>query len=411
MKTLTRGHFKAGFDSVRSTKLRSFWTMMGVIIGVTSVITVVSIGEGIKQQITNQINHFGENIITIRPAQLRTAADSGSNGLNLIAGLNVSAPLGDKDVKAVKKTKGVESSAPLSVTAAKVKGNYGLYNDGFVVGTSANLPGLIKQSLAYGTFFEEDDEDLNVAVLGQHAVDQMFDTDVPLGRSFTINGKEFIVRGIFSEFTPAPLSQQADFDKAIFIPFGSAKSVTNNTAPIYSILARPDKSEDSGKVAAQISSSLAKSHGSDNGFEVLTGDQNLSTSGTILDLLTRMVAGIAAISLLVGGIGIMNVMLVSVAERMHEIGIRKAVGATNRQIMNQFIVESSVLTLTGGIIGIIASLLINLGLRLTTDLKPVISWEIVVVATGVSLLIGIIFGTLPAVKAARKDPIEALRSE
>lgn len=411
MKSLTRGHFKAGLDSVRSTKLRSFWTMMGVIIGITSVITVVSIGEGIKQQISNQINHFGENIITIRPAQLKTAADSGSTGLNLIAGLNVAAPLTKRDIEAVKKTDGVNSSAPLSVAAGKVKGNYGLYKDGFVIGTSSSLPRLINQSLSYGVFFEEGDEELNVAVLGQHAIDEMFDTDVPLGRSFTINGEEFIVRGIFNEFASAPLSQQADFDKAIFIPQAAAQRITNNTAPVYTILAKPDKGENPEKVAGQISRSLEKSHSSNNGFEVLTGDENLSTSSTILDLLTRMVAGIAAISLLVGGIGIMNVMLVSVAERMHEIGIRKAVGATNRQIMNQFIVESSVLTLTGGVIGVILSLLINLGLRLTTDLKPVIGWEIVAIATGISLLIGIVFGTLPAVKAARKDPIEALRSE
>lgn len=411
MKSLTRGHLKAGLDSVRSTKLRSFWTMMGVIIGVTSVITVVSIGEGIKQQISGQINHFGDDLITVRPAQLRTTADSGSAGLNLIAGLNVTAPLNGRDATLVEKAKGVGSSAPLTIATGRVTGENGDYNDGFVIGTSADLPGLINQSLAYGAFFSEDDEEMNVAVLGQQAVDQMFDTDVPLGRSFTFHGEEFQVRGIFSEFPIVPLSQQADFDKAIFIPQPVAARLTKNTAPTYTILARPAAYQPVEKVAAEIRRTLDKAHGGQSGFDILSGEQNLSTSDTILDLLTRMIAGIAAISLLVGGIGIMNVMLVSVTERMHEIGIRKAVGATNRQILGQFMIESSILTLTGGVLGIILSLIINGGLRLATDLKPVISWQIVLIASGVSLLIGVVFGTLPAIKAARKDPIEALRAE
>ena len=141
--------------------------------------------------------------------------------------------------------------------------------------------------------------------------------------------------------------------------------------------------------------------------------QSQSVVGTngVLELLTRLIAGVAAISLLVGGIGIMNVMLVSVAERTHEIGIRKAVGATNRQILSQFMIESSTLSFTGGVIGITLAYLIDLSLRLATNLQPLISWQIVVVASGVSLLVGIIFGSVPALKAARKDPIEALRGE
>src|SRR6185437_6322582 len=146
-------------------------------------------------------------------------------------------------------------------------------------------------------------------------------------------------------------------------------------------------------------------------FEVLSGNQNLVASDTILDLLTRLIAGIAAISLLVGGIGIMDVMLVSVTERMHEIGIRKALGATNRQILSQFLIESTVLSLTGGLIGILISLLIDYLLRIFTTLTPEISWQAVVVATVVSFLVGITFGSIPALKAARKDPIDALRND
>ncbi|PIZ63888.1 hypothetical protein COY17_00020 [Candidatus Saccharibacteria bacterium CG_4_10_14_0_2_um_filter_52_9] len=412
MKSLTKGHLKAGLDSVRGAKLRSFWTMLGVIIGVTSVITIVAIGEGVKQQIGGQIHHFGKNVITVRPTQLHTTSASGSDGLNLVTGLNISTPLSAQDAQAVSKAKGVAASAPLTITPGTVRTeNNKSYDEGFVLGTTPDLPGLINQSLAYGIFLTADDEGTNVAVLGQNAVDKMFDTDVPLGRSFTFHGQQFIVRGIFNQFTSAPLSQQADFNNAIFIPNDVAETLTKQTAPTYAILARADNSDQTDKVAANIRQSLGNIHAGQNSFEVGTANQNLSTSDTILNLLTRLIAGIAAISLLVGGIGIMNVMLVSVAERMHEIGIRKAVGATNGQILSQFMIESSVLTLSGGVIGIALAFLVDLGLRLGTNLKPVISWQIVLLASGVSLLVGIVFGTVPALKAARKDPIDALRSE
>lgn len=409
MKSLTRGHFKAGYDSVRGAKLRSFWTMLGVIIGVSSVITIVAIGEGIKQQVGSQIHSFGKDLITVRPALLRTGADSGSEGINLIAGLNVSAPLTASDYVIVTKTRGVAASAPLTIATGTVKGDYGKYTKGFVIGTTGDLPGLVNQSLAYGSFISDEDEGVNAAVIGQGTVKAMFDENVPLGRSFTFHGERFIVRGIFNQFPSTTLSQQADYNNAIFIPNDVAQDLTNNTAPTYTILVRPNDASQTQAVADRIKRSLDKSHGGHSGFEVLVGSQNLSTSDTILSLLTRSIAGIAAISLLVGGIGIMNVMLVSVAERMHEIGIRKAVGATNRQIWSQFMIESTLLTLCGGLLGIGLAYLFNITLRLTTTLQPVITWQVVLIATTVSLLVGVVFGTVPAFKAARKDPIEALR--
>lgn len=409
MRTLTRGHIRAGLDSVRGAKVRSFWTMLGVIIGVASVITVVSIGEGIKGQIGGQLHHFGKNLITVRPAQVSTPSDS--KNLSFIAGSNLSVPLASRDITTIQYAKGVQASAPLTIVSGQVKGETGIYGDGFVVGTSPDLPSLINQSLAYGGFWTSDDGDTNVAVIGQHAAQQMFNVDVPLGHTFTFRGQDFIVRGIFNQFTSTPLSQDINFNNAIFIPNGIAESMTNNTAPTYAILARASSPNQTGQVASNINQALARTHGGQAGFQVLSGNQNLASSDSILDLLTKLIAGIAAISLLVGGIGIMNVMLVSVSERMHEIGIRKAVGATNRQIMSQFMVESTLLSVAGGAIGIVIAFIVDYALRAATSLTPSISWQIVVIAAGISLLVGVIFGTVPAVKAARKDPILALRSE
>lgn len=404
---LSNVHLKAGVDVIRGAKVRSFWTMLGVIIGVASVILVISIGEGVRQQISGQIHHLGHNLITVRPAQVGI----GPAGDGTLTGLNVSQPLGVKDIDVVSHAKGVAASAPLTIVGGKVSGDHGAYRDGYVIGTSGDLPSLLNQSMLYGGFFTSDDNGLNVAVLGQHASEAMFNEDVPLGRSFTFHGQQFIVRGVFNQFTSIPLAQQADFNNAIFIPNDTAESLSRNTAPTYEILARPAAGEKVADIEARIRSGLNKAHGGDSGLTVASGNQNLSASNDILNLLTRLIAGVAAISLLVGGIGIMNVMLVSVTERMHEIGIRKALGATNRQIMSQFMVESAALSLTGGVIGVVLAVFIDILLRAFTVIRPDIGWQVVVLATGVSLLVGIIFGTVPAIKAARKAPIEALRYE
>ncbi len=411
MKSLTRGHLKAGLDSVRGAKVRNFWTMLGVIIGVTSVITIVSIGEGIKAQISSQIHHYGKDLITVQPAQFHGGSGINSNKGSLLSGLNVTGSLTAKDVAAVTNSRNIGASAPLSAVPGNARGDNGNYTGGLVIGTTSDLPSLLNQSLAFGVFLTTDDVGANVAVLGQHAAETLFNQNVPLGRTFTFRGQSFIVHGIFNQFDSTPLSQDADFNNAIFIPYDVAESLSNNTAPTFEILAKPTDVKQTAASVKDIQKSLYKTHGGQNDFAVLQQSQNLAGSNAVLDLLTRLIGGVAAISLLVGGIGIMNVMLVSVAERMHEIGIRKAVGATNRQILSQFMIEASTLSLTGGIIGIALSFLIDLGLRAGTDLRPQISWQVVVLATGVSLLVGVIFGSVPALKAARKDPIEALRSE
>jgi len=411
MKSLTRGHLKAGIDSVRSAKLRSFWTMLGVIIGVASVITIVGIGEGVKQQVGGQIHHLGKDLITVKPAQLHAGSGSNSDNANVLSGLTVSGSLTGTDLRTISRVKDVTASAPLTIVTGNVRGTNGNYNDGFVIGTTSDLASLLNQSIAYGSFLTEEDNGQEVAVLGQHAAEKLFDENIPLGRSFSFHGQQFIVRGIFNQFNTTPLSQQADFNNAIFIPNDVAEQLTNNTAPTYEILAKSADTTRTAQIAANVRHALDVSHGGQSNFSVLAGNQNLAASNEILDLLTRMIAGVAAISLLVGGIGIMNVMLVSVAERMHEIGIRKAVGATNRQILSQFMIESSVLSLVGGLLGILLAFAVDGGLRLGTSLRPDISWQVVVMATGVSLLVGIIFGSVPAFKAARKDPIDALRAE
>lgn len=409
MKSFTRGHLKAGLTAVRSTKFRSFWTMFGVIIGVSSVITVVAIGQGIKHQISNQIQHLGPRVITVVPGQIATSSNNPT--FNFLSGSNIAGALTDRDDDVISATPGVVASSPLTVVSGSVRADNGPYSSGFVIGTSPDLPTLINQSIASGGYITSDQMGTNVAVLGANAAQKMFNEDVPLGRSLTIRGQTFVVIGIFNSISSTPLSNQVNLNNAIFIPSNTAETLADNSATTYEILAQSDSSLPTTLVVKRIRGALNKEHGGISNISVQSGEQDLSTSSNVLSLLTKLIAGVASISLLVGGIGIMDVMLVSVAERTHEIGIRKAIGAQNSQIMSQFLVEATIISLIGGLIGIAISFAVDGLLRAFSTIHPIISWPIVVLASGVSLIVGIVFGTIPAIKAARKNPIEALRDE
>ncbi|MBC7581708.1 ABC transporter permease [Aeromicrobium sp.] len=392
---------------VRAHRTRSYMTMLGIVIGISSVVTVASIGEGIKQQVTGQINRSGDTLITIRPG-----ADQKVRGnLRSLIVPQATGSLSDADVTTVKKTVSVTQSAPLALVTGTLKADHGNYTAGSVVGAGNDLPKLVNQSIAYGSFFDEEDAEQDVVVLGAHASEALFDSQVPLGHTLMFRGKEFMVKGIFNEFPVVPLASDISYNDAVFIPYSTARQLTNNSAQPYELLAKTNSTKNVATTVNTLNKSLLKNHDGTQDFSVLRASDNLAATSSVLDLLTKLTIIAAGISLLVGGIGIMNITLVSVTERMREIGIRKAVGATNRQILNEFIAESVVLTLSGAFIGVFISLAINLVLRILTDLAPVVQWQVLLAATIVSMLIGIIFGSVPALKAARKDPIAALRGE
>ncbi len=402
-------HLKTAVKSLRQARGRSALTMTGIVIGVVSVVTIVGIGEGVKHQVLEQVNQLGKNLVSVRPGRVDNSQSGGlASDLKQFNNTSGVGSLNQVDLNTVAHTPGVQYAVPLAAISgqATASGRHA----GTVIGTTADLPSIVSQSLAWGSFFTSDDDGQNVAVIGSHVAADLFNEQVPLGQSFAFHGQRFVVRGIFNEFGNAPLSYDIDFNNAIFIPFSTAQNLTNQHSVIYEILAKPSGSQ-AAPVISSLDSNLLKSHGGQQDFTVQKYNQAFGSTNAILTLFTRLIAGIAAISLLVGGIGIMDVMLVSVTERLHEIGIRKAVGATNRQILLQFMAEATVLSIGGGIIGVILSYAIDLGLHLFTHLEPIIPWQVVVIAVGVSVAVGIIFGTAPAVKAARKDPIDALRNE
>jgi putative ABC transport system permease protein len=405
------GNIRMAIGSLKMAKMRSFLTMLGIIIGVISVVTVVSIGEGIKAQVGQEINQLGQDLITIRPGRALNE-ESSADAIGL---LNAPANIGslvDGDIATVQKTAGVRQAVPLALVNGAIKVDDKTYDNPLVLATTENMKALLDDPVEFGEFFTQDDveDQPDTAIIGHNLADKMFGQRVPLGRSFDYLGQTFFVRGVMKKFNTTPLSQTTDFNDAILIPYSTAQSLTSNNTQLYEILAKPQHSDQLDQTIAGITGSLKTAHNDQQRFSVLRQNESMEATSRILDLMTKLIAGIAGISLLVGGIGIMNVMLVSVAERTHEIGLRKALGASNRQILLQFVTEATVLSLLGGIFGVIVSLILNFVLRVATPLSPIISWEAVVVSVAVSLVVGVVFGTAPAMKAARKDPIESLRS-
>lgn len=412
MSSMMRGNFRMALAGVRSAKWRSLLTMLGIVVGIVSVVTVVGIGEGMKRQIAQQIDQFGNNLITVRPGIIDSDGTKQVLGSSdVLFGLDAVGGFGVSDVETVQKTPGVDIVAPLGVVPGAVQADERALRGGVVLATNADMPAALNQGLAYGEFWDEKNEESHFAVLGHQAAVTLFDDQAPLGRTFTFRGQTFMVRGILDEFKNLPLSPTAEFDNAIFIPYKTAAGLTNNNSHLYVMLAKPTSETPLPAAASAIDDALREAHGGQKDFTVLTPQDNIASSSRLLDMLTTWIMAVAVISLIIGGVGLMNIMLVSVTERMHEIGVRKAIGAHPRQILNQFMLEAVVLSLLGGVLGIVFSLLTQGLLRTYTELKPVISWQAIIVATGVSIVVGIIFGTLPALKAARKDPIEALRHE
>jgi len=400
------GNFKTAINSLRLSKWRTFFTMLGIIIGISSVVTIVSLGEGLKHQITGQLKDLGPDVISVRPGKLI----NNSNNLNLFALFSTST-LTARDVKSIGQLPTVEAAVPLDFVTSSVKTDGSELDNVFVAGTSPELAGLLHEQVRFGEFITTDNQDQNFAIIGADIAQKLFHESNPVGSSIKISGQDFIIHGVFKRTPSAFISAtQSDFNSSIFIPFQPALDLANGHDNILQILVKARSHDQVSATVDSINATLKKAHGQQD-FTVLKQKELLNLASSLINTATGFIGAIAAISLLVGGIGIMDIMLVSVSERMREIGIRKAVGATNRQILMQFLTEGLALTIGGGVIGIGISVLINQLLRLYTSWKPIISVWVLVLAVGVSVAVGLIFSIAPALKAARKDPITALRGD
>lgn len=403
---------KMALSSLRTNKVRSALTMLGVVIGVSSVVLVVSIGEGVKNQVLGQINQLGSDVVSVRSGK---AFEKDKNGriksFNFNAASGVST-LTEADLTAIKTIPGVVAISP-NVALAGVASTYEFpdYSGANIMATTADIQQIIGKKLEFGEFFNDQELDKKVVVIGSNVAADLFNEREPIGRIVTIRGQEFIVRGILAPVPESPINMGLNFNDVIYMPLGAGKVISGNNMQISEINIKVDNVKNVDKISETIRNTLLKNHSNQQDFTIVQQDEYLSAANQVFSILTAFISAVAAISLLVGGIGIMNIMLVGVSERTREIGVRKAVGATNQQILSQFLVEATVISVFGGIFGVLFALLAAYIIRVTTTVHPSVSIETIIIATGVSTVVGIIFGMAPAIQAARKDPIEALRHE
>ena len=403
-------NLRMAIKSVRSRRLRSFVTLLGVIIGVVGVITSVSLAEGIKQQVAVETTKLGGDVLTVRPGtQLDKDRNGITSGINFLAPSSTGSILTEKDLATIRDTEGVRLSVPLNLVSGLPSKDSTTYNEAIIIGTTPGLLSLLNQDIEFGKFIDEDSNS-NFVTIGAAVAKDLFAENAPIGQSFMLRGKEYIVQGVLENQRGVSFSQGLDFNKAIFIPYTTANQISGS-AQSFEVLAQVNHIEDIDETSALIEKNLAANRGNQKDFTILKVNDTRAVTDSVVNLISSMIGLVAVIAMLVGGVGIMNVMLVSVTERTHEIGIRKAVGATDSQIAGQFIIEAVVLSTWGAILGIFISVLINLGFRVLTNIQPSFVWQVMIFSGLLSIIIGVIFGAAPAIKAARKNPIEALRSD
>lgn len=390
---------KTAISALLAHKGRSFLTTLGIIIGISSVITLVSLGKGLEKSITAQLANFGSDQIYVLPGN----PAEGAGPAHLVNRLRFD------DTEAIKNITGVSGSAALIEQFSTVTYKNRSSKAVDIIGTEAIYYEMTDDKVTRGSFFSLAQEKNNsmVAVLGPSTAKDLFASGNPLGKEVLINGYRYQVIGVLEEKGSV---LGIDIDKRVYIPIGVHRKNTGIDHPT-SLIAKIKSGDEPEQIARQVERAMLKIHKEDE-FAVMTQEEALKTVKTILGVLSGALAGIAAISLLVGGIGVMNIMLVSVTERTREIGLRKSVGARPRDILIQFLIEAIVLSLIGGIIGIslgfLGGLLIHYFLP---SLSPQTSLPTILLASLFSALVGIIFGVVPAYRASRLNPIEALKYE
>jgi putative ABC transport system permease protein len=403
-------NIKIAFQSLSLNKLRSFLTMLGIIIGVGAVVAIMSVGAGAQQSVMQSIQGIGSNLIIVTPGERSEEEDIGA-----VLGTRTRDQLKIGDVKAIEKEASLIDRAAPVVVSSSVISYLDKNTQVSIYASSEAAEEVYNFEIDKGRFYNSSDvaNSSNVAVIGQTVVEKLFGKKDPVGKIIKIDGKNFTVIG-----TNKPMGATqfgADQDNMVSVPITTAQNKLYGLDYINMIMAKSVDEESTDKASEEIEKILRRQHnikpGDNNDFTIQSQTQMLDMVSTITSIFTITISSIAGISLLVGGIGIMNIMLVSVTERTREIGIRKAVGAKNKDILIQFLTESIVLSVTGGIVGVIFAIFISIMLDKFTILSTSITILPIILAFTFSTMIGLFFGIFPAMRAARLNPIDALRYE
>lgn len=386
---------RLALGGVLSNKMRSLLTMLGVIIGVAAVITLVSLGRGATANVSKQIEGMGSNLIVVT-----------------LKGRGAGTTMSLSECEGLASKPGIGAVAPSLTGSVTTKYNETKY-DTSLEGVTEDYSKVRNYSVSSGRFITTLDVDYSqpVVLLGTTVSQQLFGYRDPVGTTIKINGYEFKVVGLLTSKSSSTSSSTAGSeDDKVLIPITTAEKILG-TKTIRTVYIGAKDSSSVNLAVTELNNYLLSMFKDQNAFSVFNQQDALSTLNTVTQTLTLFLSAIAGISLLVGGIGIMNIMLVSVTERTREIGIRKAIGAKRRDILLQFVIEAMALSGSGGIVGILFGMLITSIIGRAISITAVISPDIVLTSFLFSLAVGIIFGIYPANKASRLNPIEALRFE
>lgn len=403
---------KQTIKALKTNKMRSFLTSLGIVIGISSVIIIMSVGAGAQSLVTSQIQEVGGDLLGILPG---ASDDSGPPAS--VMGINITTLVYD-DVLAIESRVDEVVAASAYVRGVALTSWQNKTKDTSFLGTTANYLQVEQGGeLEKGNFFSEDEKEERVVVLGSLVAEELFGNTNPIGERIKINKESFRVVGVMKERGSAGFQNQ---DDQVFIPLGTAQHVMLGINYLSFARAKVAQGSDVEYVIDKVESVLRDQHGIDDpsqdDFSVRSSEEALNTLTDITNALNYFLAAVAAISLLVGGIGIMNIMLVSVNESTREIGLRKAVGARRRDISIHFLIQTMILTTLGGIIGIISGVLISflvsaVAIALGYEWKFVITFSSIILSISFTIVVALAFGWYPAQKAAKLDPIDALRYE
>ncbi len=388
-------------STIRSHRLRTVLTMLGIAIGTASVILLTSIGEGLRYFILNQFTQFGTNLIMISPGNTKTF---GMQGL-----VNTTRKLTIEDAQHLLRVPGVEKVVPISYGTARVETSERARSV-FIVGVTEDALAVWRVAMKHGSFFPAMDAHraAPLAVLGSKLKTELFGNESPLGKHVHIGGSRYLVIGVM-ESKGQLLG--IDIDDRAYVTVASALQLFNKEG-LQEIHVLFSAGRDSKQVAEAIGKVLIERHDNEEDFTLITQTEMLDTLGNILNVITMGIGGVAAISLLVGAVGILTMMWISVNERISEIGLEKAIGAEAKQILLLFLTEAAILSTAGGLVGVVAGLSIAQLLGLLIPALPVrVPTLYVVMAIVVSVIVGLVSGVAPARRAAGLDPLEALRTE
>lgn len=380
---------KMAFQSILSNKMRTFLTMLGIIIGVFSVVVLISIGQGATSGVTESISSMGSNIISVNIFSRRESFVY-------------------KDVSDFEKLVGVKNVTPVYSSNATVK--YDLETtDVSITGGNESFMEINNYEIGSGRTINPVDVDFRnkVAVIGLTVAEDLFGKDNPLNKEISIDGEKYSVIGVLED---KGSSIRGDSNEIVIVPVTTLMR-QYNTNSINSITVQANSAEESVTAKENIEKYLLKYFEDEDSYRVFSQDEMLDTLNEVTGMLTAMLGGIAGISLLVGGIGIMNIMLVTVTERTREIGIRKAIGAGRSNILIQFLIESSVMSGVGGIIGAVLGVIASSTISNMMGISYSVNIPVIIGAFMFSLAVGVFFGLYPANKASKLKPVDALQYE